>query len=187
LNIRMTREKCYLPPNRIQLFWGTVSSLIAIMESSRNSEIVLQPPIGENPLSVDKTDDGNLSVNATYGRTKAAGNLSCFRGGLIEAMLKRSLSDFFEDRANSKLDKSVKEMRNKTTSLSQIIKDKVVEMGFDRTKIVVQVSIGEASKHPGLKTGVRCLWDEETDDYAVADFENDNLFCFAIVFGVRSY
>ena len=50
-----------------------------------------------------------------------------------------------------------------------------------------QVSIGEASKHPGLKTGVRCLWDEETDDYAVADFENDNLFCFAIVFGVRSY
>ena len=54
-------------------------------------------------------------------------------------MLKRSLTDFFEDRANSKFDKSVKEMRNKTTSLSQIIKDKVVEMGFDRTKIVVQV------------------------------------------------
>ena len=35
-------------------------------------------------LIKDKTDDGNLCVNASYGRTKAAGNLSCFRGGLIE-------------------------------------------------------------------------------------------------------
>ena len=50
-----------------------------------------------------------------------------------------------------------------------------------------QVTIGEVSKCPGLKTGVRCLWDAESDDYATAEFENEHIFCFALVFGVKSY
>ena len=54
-------------------------------------------------------------------------------------MVRRCLVEYFDTRANSKFDKSVKEMRNRTTNLSKILKDKVVEMGFARTKFIVQV------------------------------------------------
>merc|ERR1711872_1145308 len=158
---------------------------IVIMEPDH---LVLQLPSEE--ILVLKPQLQNSSTNCghpTIGTFKTAGNLSSFRGGLVTGTLTRALEEYFEDRSTAKYDKSIKEMRIRTTNLSKILKDKVVEMGFDRTKFIVQVTIGEVSKCPGLKTGVHCLWDAESDDFATVEFENEHIFCFALVFGVKSY
>ncbi|XP_015216899.1 dynein light chain Tctex-type protein 2B isoform X2 [Lepisosteus oculatus] len=58
-----------------------------------------------------------------------------------------------------------------TRSLSDSIKDRVKEMGFDRYKLVVQVVIGE-QRGEGVKMAARCFWDEDTDSYAQDVFMN---------------
>nr|XP_057929165.1 dynein light chain Tctex-type protein 2B isoform X1 [Doryrhamphus excisus]XP_057929166.1 dynein light chain Tctex-type protein 2B isoform X2 [Doryrhamphus excisus] len=73
-----------------------------------------------------------------------------------------------------------------TSSLADCIKDKVKSLGFDRYKLVVQVTIGE-QRGQGVKMSSRCLWDADTDNYAEDVFMNDSLFCAVAVFGSYFY
>uniref|UniRef100_A0A6I8NW89 Phosphate cytidylyltransferase 1A, choline n=2 Tax=Ornithorhynchus anatinus TaxID=9258 RepID=A0A6I8NW89_ORNAN len=73
-----------------------------------------------------------------------------------------------------------------TKALSETIKDKLKEMGFDRYKMVVQVVIGE-QRGEGVNMAARCFWDADTDNYAYDVFMNDSLFCVAAAFGCFYY
>ncbi|XP_066565184.1 dynein light chain Tctex-type protein 2B [Amia ocellicauda] len=78
------------------------------------------------------------------------------------------------------------EVPSLTRSVSDSIKDKVKEVGFDRYKLVVQVVIGE-QRGEGVKMAARCFWDADTDSYAQDIYMNDSLFCVAAVFGCFHY
>ncbi|XP_006003142.1 dynein light chain Tctex-type protein 2B [Latimeria chalumnae] len=73
-----------------------------------------------------------------------------------------------------------------TKSLSETIKDRLKELGFDRYKIVVQVVIGE-QRGEGVKMVARCFWDADTDNCARDIYMNDSLFCVAAAFGCFFY
>ncbi|XP_068135428.1 dynein light chain Tctex-type protein 2B [Hyperolius riggenbachi] len=73
-----------------------------------------------------------------------------------------------------------------TRFLSETIKDKLKDMGFDRYKMVVQVVIGE-QRGEGVKMAARCFWDSDTDNYAEEVFMNEYLFCVAAAFGCFYY
>uniref|UniRef100_A0AC11EEC4 Dynein light chain Tctex-type 2B n=1 Tax=Ovis aries TaxID=9940 RepID=A0AC11EEC4_SHEEP len=72
----------------------------------------------------------------------------------IHAVLKEEL-------ANAEY--SPEEMPQLTKHLSENIKDKLKEMGFDRYKMVVQVVIGE-QRGEGVFMAARCFWDADTDN-----------------------
>ncbi|XP_064639132.1 dynein light chain Tctex-type protein 2B-like [Lineus longissimus] len=71
-------------------------------------------------------------------------------------------------------------------TISDEIKTKLKDMGYDRYKFVVQVVIGE-QRGEGVKMGCRCFWDSDTDNYAQDIFMNDSLFCVAAAFGAFYY
>ncbi|XP_072879889.1 dynein light chain Tctex-type protein 2B isoform X1 [Chlorocebus sabaeus] len=80
----------------------------------------------------------------------------------IHAVLKEEL-------ANAEY--SPEEMPQLTKHLSENIKDKLKEMGFDRYKMVVQVVIGE-QRGEGVFMASRCFWDADTDNYTHDVFMN---------------
>ncbi|KAE8603641.1 hypothetical protein XENTR_v10014400 [Xenopus tropicalis] len=73
-----------------------------------------------------------------------------------------------------------------TRFLSETIKDRLKDMGFDRYKMVVQVVIGE-QRGEGVKMAARCFWDADTDNYAEDVFMNEYLFCVVAAFGCFYY
>ncbi|KAM4772185.1 dynein light chain Tctex-type protein 2B [Rhinophrynus dorsalis] len=78
------------------------------------------------------------------------------------------------------------EVPSLTRFLSETIKDKLKDMGFDRYKMVVQVVIGE-QRGEGVKMAARCFWDADTDNYAEDIFMNEYLFCVVAAFGCFYY
>ena len=62
--------------------------------------------------------------------------------------------------------------------LTDIIKEKVKDMGYDRYKLVVQVCVGQ-KKGQAMRFASRCLWDTSCDNYASEFFENKTLYCVA--------
>lgn len=73
-----------------------------------------------------------------------------------------------------------------TRRISDDIKLKLKDLGYDRYKFVVQVVIGE-QRGEGVKMGCRCFWDSDTDSYAQDIFMNDSIFCVAAAFGCFYY
>lgn len=69
-----------------------------------------------------------------------------------------------------------------TTSIANSINIKVKDMKWKRYKHVVQVIIGE-QRGAGLKSGVKCIWDSETDNFASEVFMNvSNFYLFRSYF-----
>jgi len=71
-------------------------------------------------------------------------------------------------------------------SLSDTIRNRLKELSSDRYKYVVQVAIGER-REPGVRMGVRCFWDSNTDNQASETFMNDQIFAVATSFAVYLY
>ncbi|EGV96385.1 Tctex1 domain-containing protein 2 [Cricetulus griseus] len=67
------------------------------------------------------------------------------------------------------------EMPHLTKHLSETIKDKLKELGYDRYKMVVQVVIGE-QRGEGVFMAARCFWDADTDNYTHDVFMNVSLW-----------
>ncbi|XP_071801616.1 dynein light chain Tctex-type protein 2B-like [Asterias amurensis] len=70
-----------------------------------------------------------------------------------------------------------------TTRLSEAIKVRVKALQFKRHKLVVHVLVGS---HDGqsMELASRCLWNQDTDSYASASYQNTSLFAIASVYGV---
>ncbi|KAI5931861.1 Tctex1 domain-containing protein 2 [Manis javanica] len=100
-----------------------------------------------------------------------------FRPSLVKDCIHAVLK---EELANAEY--SPEEIPQLTKRLSENIKDKLKEMGFDRYKMVVQVVIGE-QRGEGVLMAARCFWDADTDNYTHDVFMNDSLFCVVAAFG----
>lgn len=101
-----------------------------------------------------------------------------FRPKEVEDMLKRVLEQ--------KMDKfrySARICANMCKILGDDIKEQVKEMNFDRYKIVSNVVIGQ-KKDQAIIMCSRCAWDEKLDNFASYTFQNEHVFCTAVVFGI---
>mmetsp|Transcript_1276 Transcript_1276/g.2972 ORF Transcript_1276/g.2972 Transcript_1276/m.2972 type:complete len:133 (-) Transcript_1276:344-742(-) len=67
--------------------------------------------------------------------------------------------------------------------LADMIKERVKSLGYERYKLVVQVTVGEKTGQ-GIRMASRCLWDTATDNFASDFYENASVFCVAMVFGL---
>jgi hypothetical protein len=99
----------------------------------------------------------------------------------MKEILQRCLHEQFKD---GKYDGDKAGEWSKT--LSDTIKNKLKDLGYDRYKYVVQVVIGER-REQGIRAGTRCFWDTNTDNMASESFVNDHLFCVATAFSVYLY
>jgi len=70
--------------------------------------------------------------------------------------------------------------------LSDLIRNKMKELGSDRYKFVIQVALGER-RDQGVRMATRCFWDANTDNQASETFINDQIFCVATAFAVYLY
>jgi len=71
---------------------------------------------------------------------------------------------------------------------SQVIAAKISEAlkakNFKRYKHVVVVSIGSLKERPGVYLGSRCLWNDKTDSFCTARYQNKSLYAIAMVYGL---
>ncbi len=70
--------------------------------------------------------------------------------------------------------------------LSQIIKDAMKTLNYERYKYIIQVVLGQC-QNDNLMMTCRCLWDIQTDNYASYVYSNTKLFCAVTVFGLFYY
>ena len=67
-----------------------------------------------------------------------------------------------------------------------MIKDRLKNMGRDRYKYIVQVTLG-VQKGQGVQAGCKNFWDVDTDNVAHEHYIDDNLFCLVTVWGIYVY
>eukprot|EP00760_Papus_ankaliazontas_P039979 PhM_4_TR9825/c3_g1_i1/m.73403 len=70
-----------------------------------------------------------------------------------------------------------------TKNICQDVQQRVSEMGYERYKTVVQVTITESAGQ-GIRVASRCLWDPDTDNYAEVVISTEYLHCVVLVFGL---
>ena len=93
---------------------------------------------------------------------------------IINSVLESNLKDEVYDHTS---------LQQMVLTLTEIIKNRVKDLNYQRYKIVCMVSIGEL-KNQGLRMGSRCCWDAKWDTFAMGSFTNKNLFATGIVWGV---
>ncbi|ESO98751.1 hypothetical protein LOTGIDRAFT_203677 [Lottia gigantea] len=104
-----------------------------------------------------------------------------FRPAIVKETIHSVLTEFLADKTYSADDTT-----DWTKTISDTIKQKLKDLGYDRYKFLVQVVIGE-QRGEGVKMACRCFWDSDTDNFAQDVFINDSLFCVAAAFGVFYY
>uniref|UniRef100_A0A9L0S9P8 Dynein light chain Tctex-type 2B n=1 Tax=Equus caballus TaxID=9796 RepID=A0A9L0S9P8_HORSE len=132
-------------------------------------------------LKVKKIKNGSLEVKLTAPSPSLKCSSTRFRPSVVKDCIHAVLK---EELANAEY--SPEETPQLTKHLSESIKDKLKEMGFDRYKMVVQVVIGE-QRGEGVFMAARCFWDADTDNYTHDVFMNDSLFCVVAAFGCFYY
>ncbi|KAH3850354.1 dynein light chain Tctex-type protein 2B-like [Dreissena polymorpha] len=65
--------------------------------------------------------------------------------------------------------------------LTDLIKSRVKDMGFQRNKYIVTVTIGQDSNQE-VRVVSRCLWNKDTDNYAEASYNKNGLYAVAAVY-----
>ncbi|CAF1051297.1 unnamed protein product, partial [Didymodactylos carnosus] len=102
----------------------------------------------------------------------------------------REVKDLLEHIVQETMDKQQIYEPEKCTQLSkdlsQIVKNAMKSLNYERYKYVTQVVIGEC-KDENMMMTCRCLWDLETDNYASYVYSNSDVFCAVTVFGLFYY
>lgn len=104
-----------------------------------------------------------------------------FRPAIVKECIHQVLMEQLGDKTYD-----AEEIMDWSKTISDTIKNKLKDMGYDRYKFIVQVAIGE-QRGEGVKMGCRCFWDSDTDNFAQDIFMNDSIFCVAAAFGVFYY
>lgn len=63
------------------------------------------------------------------------------------------------------------------------IQQRVLAQGYDRYKLVSQITIMEAANQ-GIRIASRCLWDPEVDNYAEFTYSTPHMHVNVLVFGL---
>ncbi|XP_033760978.1 tctex1 domain-containing protein 2-like [Pecten maximus] len=128
----------------------------------------------EQPPPTTQTQAGNTYVIRPNFQHK-------FRPVIVKECIHNALSDHLTGK-----NYDAEETIEWTKVISDDIKQRLKDLGYDRYKFIVQVVIGE-QRGEGVKMGCRCFWDSDTDNYAQDIFMNDSLFCVAAAFGCFFY
>eukprot|EP00798_Chlamydomonas_sp_ICE-L_P021090 gene21090-27977_t len=67
--------------------------------------------------------------------------------------------------------------------LADDLREKVKGLGYDRYKLIFQVTIGQKIGQ-AMRIVSRCLWDTKNDNFASEYFENESLYCVCQVYGL---
>ena len=67
--------------------------------------------------------------------------------------------------------------------LADDLREKVKLLGYERYKLVIQVTIGQKIGQ-AMRIVSRCLWDTSCDNFASEYFENESLYCVCQVYGL---
>jgi len=67
--------------------------------------------------------------------------------------------------------------------LCAAIKDRTKDLQLSRYKLVTHVLLGEDTDK-SVQVAARCLWNQETDNFAAATFRNNWIYAVAIVYGM---
>ena len=149
---------------RMSMFPGAGArrqSIASYRSGTEQSSVSLRKPAKlENTYRLAPDDDGKFNV----GRVEKALN---------------SILDSFLSAEDYQPDKCAKMAQN----LTDVIKERVKDMGFPRYKIVCNVCIGQLANQ-GVQGASRCLWNKDLDTYASATFTNSSLFAIATVYGL---
>ena len=96
----------------------------------------------------------------------------------VETLLQQLLADRFTD-APYVWEDTAQQSKEATAEIQQALEG----MGFNRYKLIVQVTIAEAA-HQGLRISSRCLWDSDVDNYAEYTLSTPAMHVNALVFGL---
>ncbi|XP_077296155.1 dynein light chain Tctex-type protein 2B-like isoform X2 [Arctopsyche grandis] len=99
----------------------------------------------------------------------------------VKEIINQTMQDILSECTyeSSQAEKWVKDVSNTTL-------DRVNALDMKRYKLIVQVILGEV-RGAGIKSGMRCIWDSECDNFTSDMFQNDSLFCHTTVYGVYFY
>lgn len=118
----------------------------------------------------------NLKLENTYKMDPDPGKVFASKkvSDAVSSVLESYLSDYtYEAKSCARL----------TCDLSNMVKARVKEMGFERYKLVCQVVIGEQEQQ-GINIVSRFLWDKKTDSYATGTYSNGQIYAVATVYGL---
>nr|XP_015210813.1 PREDICTED: tctex1 domain-containing protein 4 isoform X2 [Lepisosteus oculatus] len=102
----------------------------------------------------------------------------CFNGHKVQQLLETTLDSYLGEASYNPTTCGLL-----TQNLSDLIHSKAKDINPPRYKLVCLVILGQCSDQ-GLRVASRCLWDTETDNFAVATFQNTSLFAVAVVYGL---
>jgi len=67
--------------------------------------------------------------------------------------------------------------------LADDLREKVKLLGYNRYKLVVQVTVGQKTGQ-AMRIVARCLWDTANDSFASEYFENESMYCVCQIYGL---
>ncbi|XP_033107033.1 tctex1 domain-containing protein 2-like [Anneissia japonica] len=159
---------CYRRRTRKPSRWSVVSRRISMMgggrnaamfRSSKTSTVVPPKPRLENTYKMDP------DTGAGFKHDKVEQEVSV----ILERVLKYEEYDANCGRLAARL--------------TELIKSKIKELHFSRHKLVVHVVIG-SQQGQSLEIASQCLWNQSTDNFCSAWYQNGTLFAIATVYGV---
>ncbi|CAD5123476.1 DgyrCDS11822 [Dimorphilus gyrociliatus] len=68
-------------------------------------------------------------------------------------------------------------------SLTNMTKNRMKDLGYDRYKYVVQIAYGQVNDQ-GFRMASRALWNSQSDNYLTVEYKNDSIFLVCIVHAV---
>ena len=101
-----------------------------------------------------------------------------FNASKVTAIINEILKSYLD--GENYEDKKCKMM---VKNLSDVIKSRVKGLGFPRYKVICSVTIGQVAQQ-SLQLASRCLWSEDSDNFACGTYQNASLFCTALVYGI---
>ncbi|KAF0980877.1 hypothetical protein FDP41_012665 [Naegleria fowleri] len=108
-----------------------------------------------------------------------------FRHKFKSSEVKEIIKEVVTNRLKGK-DYQMEQVQQWIKDICNEIRDKCMELKYERYKFIVNVMIGE-QRGEGVKMGCRCFWDEDCDSYATHTFMNHSLFCSVTAFGIYNY
>jgi hypothetical protein len=120
---------------------------------------------------VDGCESVHVLQNTYITQPEGYGRNARFQRHKVQDILKGVVS---EHMANQQYDP--RQAAQTAKQIAESLREKVKALGYDRYKLVIQVTLGQ-KKGQAMRIVSRCLWDTETDSYASEYFENDSLYC----------
>ena len=118
-------------------------------------------------------DPNTFSLRPTHKRK--------FKPAAVKVLVRQILEARLKD-----LEYRPDDIQNISKEITDIIRDKVRAMDFERYKIIVNCLIGE-QRGEGVRMGCKMFWDSDTDSFAEEVYMSKHLFAVVTVYGLYQY